>query len=102
MILHFRATVPDVHGTFAARRAEKVFQRLDRNSQDRVRESLRNLVDYYDGESENPPDVKHLHGKYRGLFRIRVGNLRILFKIERDRLVIIVIDIVSRGDAYKS
>lgn len=84
------------------RRAEKAFQKLDQASRDRIRKAFRNLVDYYDGKADNPPDVKRLHGKYRGLFRLRVGNLRIIFKVEHNKLVIIVIDIVPRGDAYKS
>ena len=84
------------------RRADKAFQKLDRASQDRVKKALKNLIDYYNGRSDRPPDVKRLHGKYRGLFRIRVGSLRVIFKVERDRLVIIVIDIVPRGDAYKN
>ena len=49
-----------------------------------------------------PPDVRRLHGKYRWLFRLRVGGFRIIFKMEVEKPVILVIDILPSGGVYKS
>lgn len=44
-----------------------------------------------------PNDVKSVKGK--GLFRVRVGNYRILYEIEEDEIVIFKIE--KRGNVYK-
>ena len=43
-------------------------------------------------------DVKKLKG-YQSEFRLRIGDLRVLFTLENDR--IIINDIKPRGEAYK-
>ena len=53
------------------------------------------------GKQVLAPDLKQLHGKYRGLLRLRTGSWRIIFKMEADRLVVLVFDVVKRGNAYR-
>jgi len=85
------------------KKAYKEFQQLDKETQQRIRKCLKNLVDYYCGiEEANAPDVRRLKGKYNGLFRLRVGKYRIIFKTEVTKLVLLIITIVNRGDAYKN
>jgi mRNA interferase RelE/StbE len=67
---------------------------------ERVNKALKNLINYYNDESDLDPDIKILKGKYEGLIRLRIGNLRAILKIENNRLIIFVIDIVPRGGAY--
>ena len=45
-------------------------------------------------------DVKNLKG-IKDIKRLRIGSYRALFKIVNDELVILVIDIGSRGGIYK-
>ncbi|MGL4901893.1 MAG: type II toxin-antitoxin system RelE family toxin, partial [Cetobacterium sp.] len=45
-------------------------------------------------------DIKNLKG-IKDIKRLRIGSYRALFKIVNDELVILVIDIGSRGDIYK-
>jgi len=45
-------------------------------------------------------DIKRLFG-YKQRYRLRIGKYRILFDKYDDKLIIIVIDIGSRGDIYK-
>ncbi|MBI3985826.1 MAG: type II toxin-antitoxin system RelE/ParE family toxin [Lentisphaerae bacterium] len=50
-------------------------------------------------ENPRPPGVRKLKG-YRDYWRIRVGDYRILYTIQDDRLLVIVIRIGHRWDVY--
>ena len=45
-------------------------------------------------------DIKHLQG-YEDLYRLRVGQVRLIYKIENDELLIFIIKAGKRGDIYK-
>lgn len=78
-----------------SRTAQKFIKKLDKQSQKRIAQALLEL-------SENPyeaSNVKKLTGY--DLFRKRVGDFRIIFEIQDDKLVIIVLDIDQRKDVYK-
>jgi mRNA interferase RelE/StbE len=47
-----------------------------------------------------PSGCKKLAGKYDH-FRVRVGDWRIIYTIEDDVLVVTVVEIAPRGDAYR-
>lgn len=68
----------------------------------RINKALRNMIDYYDEKEVSKPDVKLLKGKYQGLLRLRVGDIRVIFKMESNKFIILIIDVVSRRDAYKN
>lgn len=38
---------------------------------------------------------------YPGVLRVRVGNYRVCYRIERDRLVVLIITISTRDDVYE-
>ncbi len=46
-------------------------------------------------------DIKRLEGQ-DGLYRLRVGNFRVLYSISEDIVKIIVVNMGNRGDVYKS
>ncbi len=47
-------------------------------------------------------DLKRLEGELRGYYRIRKGNIRIVFAVENGEIIIVsVISIGFRGDIYK-
>jgi mRNA interferase RelE/StbE len=78
--------------------AEKYYVKLDKKMRKRVRESLLELE-----KSENPlshPNVRPLTGKLEGDYRLRIGDLRILFTPDKDAKMIYVFAILPRGDAY--
>ena len=83
------------------KRAKKHLDKLGKDTRDRINSAFKNLVAYYNGESVSIPDLKMLQGKYNGLLRLRVGDLRVIFRMEMDSLAILIIDIVPRGNAYK-
>jgi mRNA interferase RelE/StbE len=48
-----------------------------------------------------PHAGKPLTGPYKGLWKYRIGDYRIIYSIERDRLVIFVLRIRHRKDVYQ-
>jgi len=78
--------------------AEKYYRKLDKKTRARVKEVLLKLE-----ESENPffhENVRALTGELKGDYRLRVGDWRILFTSDRERKVLYVYAILSRGQAY--
>ncbi len=77
------------------RKAEKVLKRLDGDTLERLRCSIRELA-----IDPRPVGVKKLTG-YDNLYRLRVGDWRILYAIEDDLLIVLVLEISTRGGAYR-
>jgi mRNA interferase RelE/StbE len=77
--------------------AAKYFEQLPPKLKNKIKEVINQLQD-------NPyaiPNVKPLEGSVHDDFRIRIGSLRLLYRIHNDTLIIIVLDIGPRGDIYK-
>ncbi len=83
------------------RKADKFF---DKGSikQSEVSELIIKAVRILSGQDENV-DIKYLKAELKGYFRIRKGDLRIVFKIAEDENLIIVTvsNIDFRGNVYK-
>ncbi len=47
----------------------------------------------------NHPDAKKLQG--REGYRLRIGDWRVIYEIQNDRLVILVLKIAPRGEVYR-
>lgn len=77
------------------RKAEKMLKRLDGDILVRVRAAIRELA-----SEPRPNGVKKLAG-YENFFRIRVGDWRIIYAIEDDQLIVLVLEISTRGGAYR-
>ena len=50
---------------------------------------------------ETPYFGRALKGGLKGLRRIRVGNYRILYEIRQNELVVLVVRVVHRREAYR-
>lgn len=73
--------------------AEKFIVKLPKTEKERV---LRAIYELPKGN-----DIKRLQGKKsRGLYRLRVGDYRIIYTINNNELVICVIDAGNRGQIY--
>jgi mRNA interferase RelE/StbE len=77
-----------------ARGAARYYQRVDADT-------ARRLAQCFDSLRQNPfaGDVRPLKGR-RGLYRYRVGELRVVFSVDRSSLIVMVIAIGPRGDIY--
>jgi len=52
---------------------------------------------------ENPyfgPNIKKLKGEYKELYRYRIGDYRLFYKISEETVIIFIINIENRKDAY--
>ncbi len=78
------------------RRAEKVLYRLPKDALERIRAAIRKLT-----QDPKPEGCKKLAG-YDNLYRVRVGDWRISYAIEEEQLIILILEIAPRGDAYRN
>ncbi len=76
-----------------ARRAYEKLARSDRRLFTRVDRALDRLA-------AEPDAGKALHGPLAGRRSLRVGPVRIIYRHQADRLLILVLDIARRGRAY--
>ena len=74
------------------RKAEKFIRKLPRQDKERVLSAIYRLPE---GKKK-----KKLQG-HEGLMRLRVGDYRIIYRMDNGRLIVLVIDAGSRGDIYK-
>ena len=85
-----------VHTIAYSKEAAKSLQRMPRNTAQLIREKLESIaVDPY----ADHPNAKKLQG--REGYRLRVGDWRVIYKIQNEQLMIIVLKVASRGEIYK-
>jgi mRNA interferase RelE/StbE len=77
------------------RKAEKALKRLNGSTLDRLRLAIRELKN-----DPRPQGYKKIVG-YDNLYRIRVGEWRIIYAIEDDQLIILVLEVGLRGSIYR-
>jgi mRNA interferase RelE/StbE len=75
--------------------ARKQLQRLPKSEQKKILDKLTAL-----SEEPRPFGYKKLF-YYTDFFRVRVGNYRIIYTIEDQQLVVAVVEVTNRRDAYK-
>jgi mRNA interferase RelE/StbE len=46
-------------------------------------------------------NIKKLKGEYRELYRLRIGDYRLFYKIDEQESIIFILNIENRQDAYK-
>jgi len=76
--------------------AKADLEKLDKNLRRRVSEKLDWLLENFDNIIPSP-----LGGKWRGFFKLRVGDWRVIYKVKWDKNRIIVYVIDRRDKIYK-
>ena len=64
-------------------------------------EFARNFNYKYEQELLKTTKIKALKGAYAGLYRLRIGSFRAIYTKKGDELIILVLRVVARKDAYK-
>jgi len=78
------------------RSALKALGRLDPRTQRRLWARIRSLAD-----DPRPPQAKALQEPWTGHYRLRVGDCRILYTIQDDQLLVLVVKVGEREGAYR-
>ena len=78
-----------------SRTAEKQLRRLDRASQERVTRAMLALA-----RDPRPRGSRKLQG-YADVFRIRVGQYRVLYSFSGSTLIVVVLKIGHRKEVYR-
>ena len=75
---------------------EKILKRLPKDLVRRILSKIEELK-----TNPYPSGCKKISG-YEDVYRIRVGDWRIVYVVEGDRLVILILEIAPRGGAYRN
>jgi len=71
----------------------------------KFKSQYKKIVDYvYPILRENPffgPNIKKLKGNLKEIYRFRIGNFRLFYKISEETVIVFIINIEDRKDAYK-
>jgi mRNA interferase RelE/StbE len=78
------------------RKTEKTLKHLRGEILARTREAIRSLA-----ENPRPIGYKKMVG-YENLYRIRIGDWRIIYAIEDENLIVIVLEVAPRGKIYRN
>ena len=73
---------------------EEDFKRLDPQARQQITKAIRRKLTTHPTEFGKP-----LTGPLRGYWRLRVGEYRVLYRMERHRLIILVVKVGIRRDA---
>lgn len=76
---------------------EKQLKKIPKKDQLKITDKLQSL-----SSNSKPSEVKPLKGKLAPYYRIRSGDYRVIYAIEDDKLVVLIIKIAHRKDVYDS
>ena len=77
--------------------AKKEFKKLDTIAQRIIKEKLLTLISNPDILKNN---IKPLKGEYKGKFRLRINQYRVVFQVKDEELIIIVVRVGHRKEVY--
>lgn len=63
----------------------------------RIREKIDSLA-----ETPKPPAAKALSGSSKRYVRLRIGDYRIIYRIDRKNLTVLVVKVGHRRDVYRN
>lgn len=76
---------------------EKVKKNIDRKLYGKIVDIV------YPQLRSNPfygPNIKKLKGKFEGYYRYRIGNYRLFYLVEEEKILVVVVDFRHRQQAY--
>jgi len=79
----------------------KNFQKIKKNIDKKLYDKIVNIV--YPQLKTNPyfgTNIKKLKGKFEGYYRYRIGNYRLFYLIEDEKVLVVVVDFKHRQSSY--
>jgi mRNA interferase RelE/StbE len=78
-------------------KAQKFYQKADRP----LAQKLAKCFEQLEQEPHHHPNVKPLSGNLAGLYRYRVGDYRVIYRIDEQQRVVLVVIIAHRSEVYE-
>ena len=81
------------------RKVANFIRRRDSRTQDRITAAFAYITEspFF---HENPTTIRQLRGTNRGRYRYRIGDIRFIYRVDRDKHRIHIVQIDNRGDIY--
>lgn len=79
----------------------KTFEKIKASLDAKLYLKIKTIV--YPQLRENPffgTNIKKLKGEFEGYYRYRLGNYRLFYIIEQDKIMVFIVDIKHRQGAY--
>jgi len=86
-----------IYKVIVHKRAVRYLKRLPESQRQRIKQSLRVL----ENGITDRVDIKAMAGEWKGYYRMRIGDARVIFWIDKNMKTIYVDHIGTRGDIYK-
>ena len=83
-----------------ARSAKNYVNSLPKARQEAIAQAFDYLCQVSPFRHPNPTVIKPLKGQYKGLWRYRVGEIRIVYSIDEETHTIQIVEIDNRGNMY--
>lgn len=77
--------------------AVKFIEKCDQNTKKRIKEAVKRIL-------QSPyvsKNIKKLKDKFPHLYRYRIGNIRIIYQIQKEEEIVFIVTIDYRGNVYK-
>ncbi|SHG68123.1 mRNA interferase RelE/StbE [Fodinibius roseus] len=87
--------MPRSYNVVFSKRARRDIKKMDPDAQAQIIEAAEALA-----ENPRPQSSKPMRGEYKGFWRERTGNYRIIYEIQDQKLVVFVIRAGHRKDIY--
>ena len=84
---------------YIASSAAKFLKRQPRKRQEAIARAFEHLL-VSPLSHPNPTVIKPLKGKYKGMWRYRIGSIRIIYSVDIKKRTIHIAAIDNRGDVY--
>jgi len=85
--------------------SQKDLKRIDRYYQSFILDSLDDFIESFSSEYESAlihtGKIKKLQGQKEELYRLKLRSYRVIYKKEDNLLIILVLNITTRENAYK-
>lgn len=80
----------------------KTFEKIKKKIDSKLYDKIKKIV--YPQLRSNPSfgiNIKKLKGDLNGYYRYRIGNYRLFYLIENEKVIVVIVDLKYRQNAYK-
>lgn len=85
--------------------SKRELKKIDKHSQSFIIDSLEDFIESFSNEYETflikTGKIKKLQGHKEELYRLKLRSYRVIYKKYEDKLVILIVHVTTREDAYK-